>query len=64
MEAYRDVGFDGVLRPDHVPTVHGDSNAHPGYSHYGRLFAVGYLKGLREAVYRNPPMQPASTPCC
>jgi len=62
MEAYREIGFDGVLRPDHVPTVHGDSNHRPGYSHYGRLFAVGYLKGLREAVYRTTPGE--SSPCC
>jgi mannonate dehydratase len=27
MQAYRDIGFEGVLRPDHVPTVEGDSNA-------------------------------------
>ena len=52
MEAYRDIGFDGVCRPDHVPTMEGDSNEHPAYSSIGRLFAVGYLKGLREAVYR------------
>ncbi|MEO7060016.1 MAG: mannonate dehydratase [Lapillicoccus sp.] len=53
LEAYREIGFDGVLRPDHVPTVEGDSNARPGYSPYGRLFAIGYLKGLREAAYRD-----------
>lgn len=53
LEAYRETGFDGVLRPDHVPTVEGDSNARPGYSAYGRLFALGYLKGLREAAYRD-----------
>ncbi|MFW5684700.1 MAG: mannonate dehydratase [Spirochaetota bacterium] len=53
MEAYRDAGFDGVCRPDHVPTVVGDANTHAGYSMYGRLFAIGYLKGLREAVYRD-----------
>lgn len=52
MRAYRDVGFDGVCRPDHVPTMEGDSNDRPGYSSIGRLFAIGYLKGLREAVYR------------
>jgi mannonate dehydratase len=52
MEAYRDIGFEGVLRPDHVPTVEGDSNDNAGYSAFGRLFAVGYIKGLREAVYR------------
>jgi mannonate dehydratase len=52
MEAYRDIGFEGVCRPDHVPTMEGDSNENPAYSSIGRLFAVGYLKGLREAVYR------------
>jgi mannonate dehydratase len=52
MRAYRDVGFDGVCRPDHVPTMEGDSNDRPGYSSIGRLFAIGYLKGLREAAYR------------
>jgi mannonate dehydratase len=51
MQAYRDVGFVGVCRPDHVPTMEGDSNDHPSYSSVGRLFAIGYLKGLREAVY-------------
>ena len=51
MRAYRDIGFDGVCRPDHVPTMAGDSNADAGYSAIGRLFAIGYLKGLREAVY-------------
>jgi len=51
MRAYRDIGFEGVLRPDHVPTMEGDSNDNPSYSNIGRLFAIGYLKGLREAVY-------------
>ncbi len=51
LRAYRDIGFGGVLRPDHVPTMAGDSNLSAGYSALGRLFAVGYIKGLREAVY-------------
>jgi len=51
MRAYRDIGYEGVCRPDHVPTMEGDSNDNPGYSSIGRLFAIGYLKGLREAVY-------------
>ncbi|MCC7357941.1 MAG: mannonate dehydratase [Anaerolineales bacterium] len=51
MQAYADIGFEGVLRPDHVPTMEGDSNADPAYSSIGRLFAIGYIKGLREAVY-------------
>ncbi len=51
MRAYRDVGFDGVCRPDHVPTMEGDDNSRPSYSSIGRLFAIGYLRGLQEAVY-------------
>jgi mannonate dehydratase len=53
MRAYREVGFDGPLRPDHVPTVDGDSNDHPGYSGYGRLYALGYIRALRDAVFRS-----------
>jgi mannonate dehydratase len=51
LRAYREVGYDGVFRPDHVPTMEGDRNDHPGYSSIGRLFAIGYLKGLLQAVY-------------
>jgi mannonate dehydratase len=51
MKAYRDIGFDGVLRPDHVPTVEGDSNENAGYSAFGRLYAIGYIRGLQQAVY-------------
>jgi mannonate dehydratase len=59
MAAYRDAGFDGVCRPDHVPTMEGDSNENPAYSSIGRLFAIGYLKGLREAVYAQREHAPA-----
>ena len=51
MEAYADIGYEGVLRPDHVPTLHGESNDRPGYAFLGRLHAVGYIEGLREAAY-------------
>ena len=51
IRAYRDIGYEGVCRPDHVPTMEGDTNESPGYSSVGRLFAIGYIKGLREAVY-------------
>jgi mannonate dehydratase len=52
MQAYKDIGFEGVLRPDHVPTVAGDSNENAGYSAFGRLYAIGYIRGLREVVYK------------
>jgi mannonate dehydratase len=51
MRAYKEIGFEGVLRPDHVPTVEGDSNQNAGYSSFGRLYAIGYIRGLRQAVY-------------
>jgi mannonate dehydratase len=51
MKVYRDLGFEGVLRPDHVPTVEGDNNENAGYSSFGRLYAIGYIRGLRQAVY-------------
>jgi mannonate dehydratase len=51
VRAYRDVGFDGICRPDHVPTMEGDNNDRPGYSSIGRLFAIGYIRGLIHAVY-------------
>lgn len=52
MKAYFEVGFNGPMREDHVPTVEGDSNEHPGYSEYGTLFAMGYIKGLMEGAQR------------
>jgi mannonate dehydratase len=52
MRAYADIGFEGVLRPDHVPALEGDSNSSFGYSTLGRLYAIGYMTGLREAAYQ------------
>lgn len=48
IEAYRDIGFEGPVRPDHVPTMAGEENSNPGYMTLGRLYATGYLKGLLE----------------
>ena len=50
MRAYRDIGFDGIMRSDHTPTMAGDDAPVPGYSDLGRLYAVGYMTGLRDAV--------------
>ena len=52
MMTYYEAGFDGPARPDHVPTMEGEDNAHPGYELLGRLFGVGYIKGLMEAASR------------
>lgn len=50
MKAYYDIGFKGAIRPDHVPTMAGDSNEHPGYSNIGSLYAFGYMRGLMQAI--------------
>ncbi len=50
MRAYRDVGFEGPIRPDHVPTIAGEPNDPPGYTLLGRLYAVGYMKGLLDGI--------------
>jgi mannonate dehydratase len=51
MRAYAGVGFDGVIRPDHVPLLEGvvRHEADEGYTMLGRLFAVGYMRGLMQA---------------
>ena len=55
MRTYRDVGYSGVVRPDHVPTMAEEPNDTPGYQILGRLFALGYIKGLSEAVAKETP---------
>jgi mannonate dehydratase len=52
LRAYRDVGYEGVCRPDHYPKM-GDEGFDDALC-LARLFAVGYIKGLREAVYSEP----------
>ncbi len=52
MKAYYEVNFDGCIRPDHVPTMYKDSNAHPGYGNNGNLLATGYMLGLMEAAQK------------
>jgi mannonate dehydratase len=49
--AYRDIGFKGVMRPDHVPSLVGEEDQEAGYATLGRLFAVGYLRGLQHAAF-------------
>jgi mannonate dehydratase len=54
MRAYSDIGFSGPMRPDHVPTMEGESNARPAYGTLGRLFAIGYIRGLQHSVFGKP----------
>ncbi len=50
MQSLYKYGFKGPIRPDHVPTMAGDSNSFPGYSTIGTLFAIGYIRGLIDAA--------------
>ena len=50
LRCYRAAGYHGPVRVDHVPTMAGEHNASPGYASVGRLFAIGYLKGLLEGI--------------
>jgi len=51
MRAYAEIGFHGPLRPDHVPTMHGETNTRPAYETLGRLFALGYIRGVQQCIY-------------
>lgn len=47
---YRKCGIDVPIRVDHVPLMAGEKQELAGYTALGRLFAVGYLKGLLEGL--------------
>ena len=42
---YKDIGYDGMLMPDHVPNVDGDPDHMQGFA-----FAIGYIKAIIAAV--------------
>lgn len=44
---YRKCGVDVPIRVDHVPAMAGEAE-NSGYTAIGRLYAIGYLKGLLE----------------
>lgn len=52
MKALVDVGFDGVIRPDHGRTIWGEV-AMPGYGLYDRAIGIAYLQGLYESVEKS-----------
>jgi len=45
LRAYKEVGYDGMLMPDHVPKIEGDEGGRQAYA-----FAFGYIRGLLQAV--------------
>lgn len=49
LKLYADLGFTGPVRVDHVPSMAGEEHLPHGYAQLGRLFAVGYMKGILDA---------------
>ena len=45
MRVYKEVGFDGMLMPDHVPRIPGDVNGAQAFA-----YTFGYIKALLAAV--------------
>jgi mannonate dehydratase len=45
MRVYKEIGYDGMMMPDHVPSIDGDTNNLQGFA-----FAFGYIKALIAAV--------------
>ena len=52
MRCYRKNGINVPIRVDHVPTMPGEVSTLAGYDALGRLFAIGYLKGILDATER------------
>lgn len=49
LKVYSECGFDGPIRPDHAPTLDEETNDRPGYAIQGKIFAIGYIKGVLDA---------------
>ncbi len=49
LRLYRECNVDVPIRVDHVPLMAGEIQGTAGYTTLGRLYAIGYLKGLLEA---------------
>lgn len=48
IKTYYRLGLEVPIRVDHVPEMAGEAKGIPGYTALGRLYAIGYLKGLIE----------------
>ena len=50
LRLYKKHNIDVPIRVDHVPLMAGESQDLAGYTALGRLFAIGYLKGIMDAT--------------
>jgi len=51
LQVYHKSGFNGPMRPDHAPTLEGESNNNPGYAMAGKILAIGYMKGIMDGLH-------------
>lgn len=49
LKAYKDIGFDGPMRPDHGRMIWGETGK-PGYGLFDRALGCAYLNGLWEGL--------------
>ena len=50
LKLYKNCNIDVPIRVDHVPLMAGENQGLAGYTALGRLFAIGYLKGIMDAT--------------
>ena len=48
MHVYKEVGYDGMIMPDHVPAIDGDAGGHQAFA-----FAFGYIQALIQLVQQD-----------
>jgi mannonate dehydratase len=51
LRLYYEIGFCGPIRVDHVPSLAGEEDLPHGYAYLGRLFAIGYMKGILDSAH-------------
>ena len=49
MRVYKEVGYDGMIMPDHVPSIPGDPGNYSGGAK-GFAYALGYLRAVMQVV--------------
>lgn len=52
VKALQEMGFDGIIRPDHGRMIWGEQ-ARPGYGLHDRALGAVYIEGLWEAIRKN-----------
>jgi mannonate dehydratase len=52
VKALIEIGFDGVIRPDHGRMIWGETGR-PGYGLYDRALGATYLIGLWEGISKS-----------